>query len=143
MQFEGQKPNQYTLGSVLRVCSNFALLLGGEQIHGYAVKTQFDLDIYVVTGLVDMYAKCKCILEAEHLFEMMPNRKNHVLWTTMVTGYSQNGNGHRAIECFRDMRAEGIESNQFTFPSILTACASVSARGFGAQVHRLHSPEWI
>ncbi|KAK3194874.1 hypothetical protein Dsin_026184 [Dipteronia sinensis] len=66
---------------------------------------------------------------------MMPDGKNHVTWTTMVTGYSQNGYGFKAIECFRDMRAEGVESNQYTLPSVLTACSSVSVLSFGEQVH--------
>ncbi|KAL5796255.1 hypothetical protein ACOSQ2_001075 [Xanthoceras sorbifolium] len=135
MRFEGQRPSQYALGSILRLCSLMGLLKRGEQIHGYTVKTSFDSNVYVVTGLVDMYAKCKCVLEAEYLFKMMPEGKNHVTWTTMVTGYSQNGYGFKAIRCFGDMRVEGVESNQYTFPSVLTACASVSALVFGAQVH--------
>ncbi|KAF8092417.1 hypothetical protein N665_0415s0037 [Sinapis alba] len=43
----------------------------------------------------------------------------------MVTGYSRNGFAYKAIECFRDMRREGNQPNQFTFPSVLTACAAV------------------
>ncbi|GKV13068.1 hypothetical protein SLEP1_g24140 [Rubroshorea leprosula] len=81
MVIQGQKPNQYTMGSLLRLCSRLALLRRGEQIHGcYAIKTQFDLNVYVVvTGLVDMCAKSMCILEAEYLFRMMPETKNHVM----------------------------------------------------------------
>lgn len=135
MRVEGKNVSQYTLSSVLRGCSALGLLHIGENLHGHAIKTGFDSNIFVVTALVDMYAKCKCILEAEYLFETLPDRKNHVLWTSMVTGYSQSGNGFKAIECFRDMRAEGVECNQFTFPSILTACAAVSVCDFGVQVH--------
>lgn len=135
MELEEQKPSQYTLGSILRLCSSLALLQRGKQIHAYAIKTQFDSNLYVVTGLVDMYAKCRCIFEAEYLFEILPDRNNSVMWTTMVTGYSQNGNGFKAIKCFSAMRAEGIECNHFTFPSILTACARVLAHGFGTQIH--------
>ncbi|XP_015888602.1 pentatricopeptide repeat-containing protein At2g03880, mitochondrial [Ziziphus jujuba] len=135
MQLEGKMPSQYTLGSVLRLCSTMGLLQRGEQIHGYTLKTKFDSDVFVVTGLVDMYAKCRRILEAEYLFNMLPGKKSHVMWTAMITGYSQNGDGYAAISCFRDMQAEGIESNQFTFPSILTACAAVLSLDFGAQVH--------
>ncbi|CAL9007022.1 unnamed protein product [Prunus brigantina] len=135
MQLEGHRPSQYTLGSVLRLCSTLVLLQSGELVHGYVIKTQFDTNAFVVTGLVDMYAKCKRISEAEYLFETLPDRKNHVLWTVMLTGYSQNGDGFKAMKCFRDMRAEGVESNQFTFPSILTASASMLANSFGAQVH--------
>ncbi|XP_022757221.1 pentatricopeptide repeat-containing protein At2g03880, mitochondrial [Durio zibethinus] len=135
MQFEGQRPNQYTMGSILRLCSTLGLLQRGKQVHGYVIKTQFESNDYVVTGLVDMYAKCNCILEAEYLFKMMPDTKNHVMWTAMVAGYSQNGEAFKAIECYRDMVVEGVECNQFTFPSVLTACAAVQAGNFGAQVH--------
>lgn len=135
MQLEGQMPSQYTLGSVLRLCSTLGLLERGKQIHGYTFKLKFDSDVFVVTGLVDMYAKCKRVLEAEYLFNMLPDGKNHVMWTVMITGYSQNGDGFAAMRCFRDMLAKGIESNQFTFPSILTACTAVLSLDFGAQVH--------
>ena len=57
----------------------------------------------VGTGLVDMYAKCKYILEAEYLFKMMPDKKNHVMWTAMVIGYSQNCEAFKAIECYQDL----------------------------------------
>ena len=53
----------------------------------------------------------------------------------MVTGYSRNGLAYKAIECFRDVRREGNQPNQFIFPSVLTACATVSARWIGVQVH--------
>ncbi|XVE73913.1 hypothetical protein DITRI_Ditri11bG0156800 [Diplodiscus trichospermus] len=135
MQFEGQRPNQYTMGSILRMCSTLGLLQRGKEVHGYVIKTQFESNDYVVTGLVDMYAKCNCIWEAEYLFKMMPDKKNHVMWTAMIAGYSQNGEAFKAIECHRDMVVEGVESNQFTFPSVLTACAAVQAANFGSQVH--------
>ncbi|KAF3441285.1 hypothetical protein FNV43_RR15198 [Rhamnella rubrinervis] len=135
MQLEGQMPSQYTLGSVLRLCSTLGLLQRGEQIHGYTLKTKFESNTSVVTGLVDMYAKCKRLFEAEYLFKMLPDKNNNVMWTAMITGYSHNGDGLAAIRCFRAMRAEGVESNQFTFPSILTACAAVLSLYFGVQVH--------
>ncbi|XP_050379178.1 pentatricopeptide repeat-containing protein At2g03880, mitochondrial [Argentina anserina] len=135
MQVEGQRPSLYTLGSLLRLCSKLGLLRRGEMVHGYMVKTKFDSNVDVVTGLVDMYAKCKRIFEAECVFESLQGRRNHVVWTVMLTGYSWNGDGVKAMEFFCDMRAQGVESNQFTFPSVLTACALVLALSFGAQVH--------
>ncbi|XP_057435538.1 pentatricopeptide repeat-containing protein At2g03880, mitochondrial [Lotus japonicus] len=136
MRLEGQKPSQFTLGSVLRKCSALGLIQNGEMVHGYVVKNGFESNVFVVTGLVDMYAKCKHVSEAEILFKGLDfDKKNHVLWTAMVTGYAQNGDSHKAIEFFRYMRAEGVESNQFTFPTILTACSAVSSNCFGQQVH--------
>ncbi|KAJ4970019.1 hypothetical protein NE237_003118 [Protea cynaroides] len=135
MQLEGIKANQYTLGSVLRACSIVASLQRGQQVHAHAIKTHFDTNVFVVTGLVDMYAKCKQVSEAEYLFKTMPEKSNHVLWTAMVTGYSQNGDALRAMHCFRGMRSEGAASNQFTIPSVLTSCAAAVSLEFGMQVH--------
>ncbi|XP_028797528.1 pentatricopeptide repeat-containing protein At2g03880, mitochondrial-like [Neltuma alba] len=136
MRLEGQNPSQYTLASILRVCSMLGLIQSGELIHGYVLKSGLESNVYVLTSLVDVYAKCKRISEAEYLFKFLPNsRENHVLWTSMLSGYAHNGDGHKAIEFFRDMHKEGVELNHFTFPSILTACSAVSSQCFGEQVH--------
>ncbi|KAI3494974.1 hypothetical protein L1887_37051 [Cichorium endivia] len=135
MQYEGFKPSQFTLGSVLRMCSINGLLSRGEQVHGYAIKTQFNANVFVVTGLVDMYARCGHVSEAKNLFKMMTYGKNHVTWTAMITGLSKNQDQLGVIECFRDMRAEGVEANQYTFPGVLTACGKILALKFGVQVH--------
>ncbi|KAL8537990.1 hypothetical protein ACS0TY_000078 [Phlomoides rotata] len=135
MQHVGFKPSHFTLGSLLRLCSIKGLLSRGEQIHGYAVKTRFDIDNFVVTSLIDVYAKCLRIVEAESLFESMPDGKNHVTWTALINGYSLNGDAVGAIQCFRSMRAEGIGANQYTFPGVLVACAAICDIGFGKQVH--------
>lgn len=135
MQNEGHRPSQFTLGSILRICSMKCLLLIGEQIHGLAVKTGFDHNVFVATGLVDMYAKCMRVMEAEFVFNMMSSGKNHVTWTAMINGYSQNGNSLKAIECFWGMRAESVNANQYTFPGVLSACAATCDLTFGVQVH--------
>ncbi|XP_068649483.1 pentatricopeptide repeat-containing protein At2g22070 [Aristolochia californica] len=135
MQLEGLKPDEYTLGSVLCACSNFSLLQRGKQVHCCAIKTSCDSNIYVVTGLVDMYAKCMQISDASYLFDRISEGKNHVLWTAIVSGYCQNGDGIASIRYFCNMWIEGVGPNQFTFPSVLTACAIALAHGFGMQVH--------
>ncbi|KAI3736416.1 hypothetical protein L6452_15955 [Arctium lappa] len=162
MQNEGYKPSQFTLGSILRMCSTNELLSRGEQVHGYAIKTQFDANVFVVTGLVDMYAQCKQVSTAKCLFKMMSYGKNHVTWTAMITGYSRNQDQLGAIECFRDMRAEGVEANQytqgfkrealllfkkmhtknmkiddFTYPSVLNCFASLNDAKASKSVHCL------
>lgn len=135
MQLEGLKPRHFTLASLLRMCSVKGLISRGKQIHGYAVKTRFDMDLFIVTGLIDVYAKCLCIKEAENLFRSMPGERNHVTWTAMINGYSQNGNAGGAMQCFKGMRAEGIEANQYTFPGVLVSCGAVSDLRYGMQVH--------
>ncbi|KAI5397561.1 hypothetical protein KIW84_063397 [Lathyrus oleraceus] len=105
MRLEGHKPTQFTLGSALRVCSSLGLIQPGEMVHGYVVKNGFESNVFIVVELVDMYEKCKCIFEAEFLFKGLTfDRKNHVLWTSMVTGYAENGDDRKAVEVFCYMR---------------------------------------
>ncbi|KAL0653108.1 hypothetical protein Bca4012_095799 [Brassica carinata] len=115
MQFQERSFNEYTLGSVLKMCALLVLLLRGEQIHGCTVKTAFDFDVGVVNGLIDMYAQCRRVSEAEYLFGTMSGERNNVTWTSMLTGYSRNGFAYKAIQCFRDMRREGTQPNQGMF----------------------------
>ncbi|XP_028797521.1 pentatricopeptide repeat-containing protein At1g74600, chloroplastic-like [Neltuma alba] len=135
MRLEGQNPSQYTLASTLRVCSMLGLIQSGELTHGYVLKSGLESNVCVLTSLVDVYAECTRKSQAKYLFKFLPNsRENHVLWTSMLSGYAHNGDGHKAIEFFCDMHKEGVELNRFTFPSILTACSAVSSRCFAEQV---------
>ncbi|CAH9116833.1 unnamed protein product [Cuscuta europaea] len=135
MQKDGKRPRCFTLGSILRICSQKCLLSRGEQIHAYSIKTWFDQDVFVGTGLVDMYVKCMCVKEAEFVFSMISSGKNHVTWTAMVNGYSQNGNPSKAIQCFWGMREENINANQYTFPGVLSSCSALCDLRSGVQVH--------
>ncbi|XP_047324839.1 putative pentatricopeptide repeat-containing protein At5g52630 [Impatiens glandulifera] len=136
MQYEGHKPNDFTLSSVLRTCSINGLLWRGEQVHAYSIKRQLDFNDFVNTGLVHMYSNCNQISKAENLFQMTSgDHRGHVMWSALISGYTKNGDSLKAINCFKDMQTQGVECNQYTFPSVLTACASISAHAFGMQVH--------
>lgn len=53
----------------------------------------------------------------------------------IINGYSLNCDAVDAIDCFRELRTNGAEANQYTFPGVLTASAAVSNIEFGTQVH--------
>lgn len=69
--FAFRTPDEYTLGSVLKMCTSLGLILRGEQIHGFTGQTGFDLDVGVVNGLLAMYAQWRRISAAEYLFGTM------------------------------------------------------------------------
>ncbi|CAN1809332.1 Putative pentatricopeptide repeat-containing protein At1g68930 [Linum perenne] len=134
MHVEGQRPTQYSMGSVLRLCSVTSSLQRGEQIHGYALKTGNDVDVFVATGLVDMYAKCMCISEAETIFNNMEDR-DVVSWTSLVVGYSHNRSFEDSINLFCEMKVTGIHLDQLIVANILSCCAELTIMEFGQQVH--------
>ncbi|KAL9231835.1 hypothetical protein vseg_007005 [Gypsophila vaccaria] len=91
-------------------------------------------DIRAWTSLISGYCKWGEMELARELFDLMPE-KNPVPWTAMVSGYARNNLGHRALEVFRRMMLLGIGPDQFTFSSVLSACANVASLKHGKQVH--------
>ncbi|XP_057835812.2 pentatricopeptide repeat-containing protein At3g24000, mitochondrial [Cryptomeria japonica] len=80
------------------------------------------------------YAKCGMLEEALDMFEKMPER-NSISWSSLITGFARYGCGKEAMELFRRMQKEGMIPNEYTFGSILRACAGNSAVLEGEQTH--------
>eukprot|EP01018_Ginkgo_biloba_P031948 Gb_02723 [translate_table: standard] len=80
---------------------------------------------YAQNGLVD---------EALELFRKMPGR-NVVSWTAMIAACCRHRRGEEALALFYDMQRTGIKPNHFTFASVLSACASLTAPDKGKAIH--------
>ncbi|KAL8048634.1 hypothetical protein ABFS82_07G079800 [Erythranthe guttata] len=122
MRREGVIPNEFTLASSLRGCSAIASLENGRQLHSLAIKAGQSTDMFVSSALIDMYAKCGHIDDAEALFNGMQSNDT-VLWNTIICGYSQHGEGDKALKAFRQMINEGFLPDGVTFLGILSACS--------------------
>eukprot|EP01018_Ginkgo_biloba_P007201 Gb_03579 [translate_table: standard] len=134
MQRAGMELNQFTFASVLKACASIVALEEGKQVHVHIIKTGFHLDVFVGSALVDMYAKCRSLDDACHVFDKMPER-NVVSWNAMIAGNAQNGNNEDALKLFCQMQQAGMIPSQFTFASVLSACASHEALEQGEGVH--------
>ncbi|MCD7455964.1 hypothetical protein HAX54_030297 [Datura stramonium] len=122
MQREAIKPNEFTLASCLSGCSRLASLDNGRQLHSVVLKSGQFTDMYIASALIDMYAKCGCIKDAESLFQSMGS-SDTVLWNTIIYAYSQHGLDEKALETFRTMLSEGIPPDGITFIAVLSACS--------------------
>lgn len=122
MQLSGVNPTEITVASVLPACAELADLKQGTKIHGFCIKSSFELDLVVSTALVDMYSKCGCIKEAHWIFGAMPNR-NVVSWNAIINAYGLHGYGEAAMLMFSCMQKEGVKPNKSTFVSLITACS--------------------
>ncbi|CAK9156953.1 unnamed protein product [Ilex paraguariensis] len=112
----------FVLSSMMGVFADFALVEQGKQLHSYATKIPYGLDISVTNSTVDLYLKCGLTEEAERLFGEMP-RRNVVSWTVMITGYGKHGLGKEAIHLFNKMRLDDIEPDGVTYLAVLSACS--------------------
>lgn len=119
---EGVTPTQATLVSVLPACSHVGALRKGLRIHGRAIQMGLELDLFIGTCLIDMYAKCGRLDEAMLLFEEVP-RKTSYPWNAIVAGHGVHGHGEMAVKLFEDMQQEGVGPDHITFVSLLSACS--------------------
>eukprot|EP01018_Ginkgo_biloba_P001571 Gb_40472 [translate_table: standard] len=134
MQLSGIQPNQYTFSCVLSACANLGSLEQGVEIHEKITRSGLQSNVFVGNALVDMYAKCGSVEHARNLFDKMPQR-DVVSWNAMIAAYMRHGLSEEALTVFEQMKMIGIQPNQFTFSSILPACANLAALEQGLEIH--------
>ncbi|KAH7289259.1 hypothetical protein KP509_31G066800 [Ceratopteris richardii] len=123
MQYEGIIPNVVTFVCMVKACGILGALDKGMQIHE-EIKKKDMLGNNIVLGnaLVDMYAKCGALAMAQQVLEELPLR-DLVTWNTLIAGYTQQGEGEKAIRCFECMQDEGIHPDVVTFSCMLNVCS--------------------
>lgn len=125
-----------TMSCVLKVCGCMFDQVAGRQLHSQCIKSGFVEDVSVATSLVDMYMKIEASGDARKVFDEMCER-NVVSWTSLLTGYAQNGLNDKALSIFSQMHVEGVKPNPFTLAAILGALADYGMVGKGVQVHAI------
>eukprot|EP01018_Ginkgo_biloba_P002768 Gb_08745 [translate_table: standard] len=126
--------DSYTYASLLQLCTQNKALSEGKLIHTHMNGRGIVPDILLWNTLANMYAKCGSLIDARRLFDEMPERDVYS-WTVMIGAYSRHGLAEEALALFRQMQAVGIQPNQFTFASVVPACASLEALEQGKEVH--------
>eukprot|EP01018_Ginkgo_biloba_P013110 Gb_10113 [translate_table: standard] len=165
MRQKGMKPDPFTFTSVLGGCASLADQENGEQVHANTIITGAESCVSVGNALVDMYAKCGSIKEARGVFDRMPIQDlvswttiitgylkcgsieyartmfdnmpepYVVACNAMIAGYAQHGHNKDALKLFSRMYQAGMKLDYFTYTSVLSACANLSALEYGKQLH--------
>jgi len=134
MQQEGVHPHPVTFVGLLNACASVSALEEGRHVHEQVIKSGCGSDVFVCNSLIDMYAKCGSIEDAERVFNNMGSR-DVVSWTVMILGRVKCGQGHKALELFKQMQCEGVQPDRVTFVALLNACASILALKEGRHIH--------
>ncbi|KAF9612066.1 hypothetical protein IFM89_037985 [Coptis chinensis] len=134
MQRSGLGVDEITLSGVFSACAMVQGYLEGLQIHGLAIKSNFESNICVANALLDMYGKCGVIPEACKVFYAM-DRRDAVTWNAIIAAYEQNGCQEETLFFFSWMLGSGLEPDEFTYGSILKACAGLRHLDYGLEVH--------
>ncbi|KAH7861430.1 hypothetical protein Vadar_026094 [Vaccinium darrowii] len=129
-----EKPNEFTLASVIRSCTRLGGVEKGTQLHGLVVKIGFDHDVYVGTSLIDFYSKNNEIDEARLVFDEI-SMKSAVTWTTLMTGYARIGRNEVSLQLFSQMRDTGVVPDGYVLSSVLNSCSMLEFLQGGKQIH--------
>ncbi|XP_057835616.2 pentatricopeptide repeat-containing protein At3g12770 [Cryptomeria japonica] len=134
MRCEDVVPELSTMMNVLPAFSESGDLRQCKCMHEYIVRNGFDLDCFVGSSLIDMYARCGSIKTARQLFDKMSQR-DVVSWTAMIVGYVHNGYARKALTLFHQMVQENIVPNSTAITSAISACGQLGALEEGKRIH--------
>uniref|UniRef100_A0A0E0PUE7 DYW domain-containing protein n=1 Tax=Oryza rufipogon TaxID=4529 RepID=A0A0E0PUE7_ORYRU len=129
------RPNPITVSSTLSACAQLGALSMGKWVHRVIAEEDLEPNVYVMTALIDMYAKCGSISEARRIFNTMDN-KNVVSWNAMIAGYGLHGQGAEALKLYKDMLDAHLLPTSATFLSVLYACSHGGLVEEGRKVFR-------
>uniref|UniRef100_A0A0D9VAX1 DYW domain-containing protein n=1 Tax=Leersia perrieri TaxID=77586 RepID=A0A0D9VAX1_9ORYZ len=133
----GMAPDEATLVTVMPMCTALGWLETGRAVHGLAAKSGLDWEPRVNNVLVDMYAKCGNVADAERAFSLYSSERNVVSWNVMLRGYARNGVVDAAFGLLQEMQIEhGVPADEITMLSILPACLGPSEL---ARLREIHS----
>ncbi|PON41546.1 DYW domain containing protein [Parasponia andersonii] len=128
------KPDSFTLSSVLPIFAEYVDVIKGKEIHGYAIRSGFESDVFIGSSLIDMYAKCNRMEDSRRVFDLLP-RHDATSWNSIIAGCVQNGMFDEGLRFFRLMLNAKIKPMQVTFSSIMPACSHLTTLRVGKQLH--------
>ncbi|KAJ3688715.1 hypothetical protein LUZ61_017879 [Rhynchospora tenuis] len=121
--------------SALSTCAGLSIERLGRQLHAIvAKKGYFDNNSFVFCALMDMYAKCACIKDAQKLFDLMPE-KTLTGWNTMIAGLAFNGLSEEALDLYNEMKNTEVGMDKFTYSIVIRVCARIGSIEQGKEAH--------
>lgn len=139
MRGAGAYANEYTYGCVLKSISGSARpsMVMATATHAMLIKNAFaGAPGMLMTGLMDVYFRCKKVKLAMMVFEEMPER-DVVAWGAVISGFSHKGLKREALEHFRWMVNDGVKVNSVVLTSIVPVIGDLRARNLGREIHGL------
>ncbi|KAH7293262.1 hypothetical protein KP509_28G018400 [Ceratopteris richardii] len=134
MRQEGVYPDAVTYICSLRACGLVKASLTGQALHAEISRKGLEDNLIVGSTLVDMYAKCGLLSKARAVFDKLPVR-DVVLWTALLDGYAEHGDGEEALSFFEEMHRQQIAPSMGTFVCGLKACSNIGSSIRGQELH--------
>ncbi|XP_057862804.2 pentatricopeptide repeat-containing protein At2g13600 [Cryptomeria japonica] len=133
MRFHKVKPLAYL--QLLQTFNGKNVLSQVKQFHNVITHRVFAKPTTFRNKLINMYVKCDNLVDARKLFDGMTER-DVSSWNTIIAGYKRHGCPHETLTLLYEMQQTGVKPDQFTFATILPACAKLRALEQGIDIHQ-------
>ncbi|XP_020581396.1 pentatricopeptide repeat-containing protein At4g13650-like [Phalaenopsis equestris] len=127
--------DQHVFCSALSACAGLKAGQLGRSIHARVVKSGFSTENIVNNSLTDMYSKNGDMESAATVVDTSSNGWNVVSCSSLIDGYVEVDRIEEAITTYVESKRRGIYPNEFTFSSLIKACANDAALDQGIQLH--------
>nr|GMD93916.1 putative pentatricopeptide repeat-containing protein At1g64310 [Ipomoea batatas]GME13242.1 putative pentatricopeptide repeat-containing protein At1g64310 [Ipomoea batatas] len=121
MNTKGGKADPLLIASVLSAAAQLAIIQPGREIHGFAVRCGYHLEVSVSSALIDMYSKCGFLNLGIQVFKAMPS-KNIISYNSMISNLGLHGNANEAFKIFEEVLDKEYSPDEATFSALLSAC---------------------
>ncbi|MCO5583200.1 hypothetical protein L7F22_037108 [Adiantum nelumboides] len=122
MHLDDVSPNSVTLVCSLKAAGALGAISSGLAIHVEMTRKGWETDCSVGNALVDMYAKCGYLLEAQEHFERLP-LKSAISWTSLITGFACQGDSNSVFQVLERSSNEGVRLDGVAYLSVLVVCS--------------------
>lgn len=135
MREMGNQPDEYTVSTVVSICSDLRELSKGKQALALCIKMGFLSNTIVSGAAIDMFSKCNRLEDSVKLFRYLEGWDSP-LCNSLVTSYSWHGFGEDALRLFILTMRQSIRLDKFVISGILSSI-NVVMLDHGTQVHPL------
>ncbi|KAJ3670712.1 hypothetical protein LUZ60_008138 [Juncus effusus] len=109
-------------------------LVFGESVHAQFTKAGLSHEINVWNHLVELYAKCNKLKNAQKLFDETSQR-DLVSYSVMISSMMKSGKPVLALELLNRLNRERIIPNKYVLSSSILACSKLNSINFGQELH--------
>ncbi|XP_019705907.1 pentatricopeptide repeat-containing protein At4g18520, chloroplastic isoform X1 [Elaeis guineensis] len=131
----GIQLDQHSVVTAATACTGLLDIDKGKQIHALAVKLGCESSDFMNASMLHMYAKCGYIGSASRLFSYSILFQNLIFTNIMLAGYCWNSQPVKALELFAKEYHSGLIPDEFSYSTVLGACADIKSKGVGEQIH--------
>ncbi|KAL0450280.1 UNVERIFIED_CONTAM: Pentatricopeptide repeat-containing protein [Sesamum latifolium] len=107
----------------------------GKRVHAQVLLSGTCIDLPLQNSLLDMYCSCGDTHTAFNVFLRIEN-PDLVSWNSMIGGYSENGDGEKAMDMFVQLRrVSSLKPDEYTLAAVISGTSGFPACDYGKPLH--------